>query len=154
MSTTFDLAPLWRFGIGFDHMLDALGQAMNRENPAKYPPYNIEQTGDDAYRLTLALAGWSPNEVTVTTEPNLLAISGEKAAPEGKQYLYRGISWDAFERRFNLADYVQVRDARMADGVLVIDLVREVPEALKPRRIEIANSNTPPALEHQQAAAA
>jgi molecular chaperone IbpA len=148
----FDLAPLWRSGIGFDHMLDTLGQAANSQNPTKYPTYDIERTGDDAYRLTLALAGWSANEVTVTTEPNLLVISGEKAKPEGKEYLYRGIPMVAFEQRFSLADYVQVRNARMADGLLVIELVRELPEALKPRRIQIANSNEPQALEHKQAA--
>jgi molecular chaperone IbpA len=152
MSTVFDLAPLWRSGIGFDHLLDVLGQAMDTEEDAKYPPYNIERAGEDAYRLTLALAGWMPNEITVTTEPNLLVISGEKAEAEGKQYLYRGIPTVSFERRFNLADYVQVREARMADGLLIIDLVRELPEALKPRRIEIANGNEPQALEQKQAA--
>lgn len=152
MNTTFDLAPLRRSGIGFDHLFEMLGQAMNTENTAKYPPYDIERTGEDAYRLTLALAGWSPNEITVTAEPNLLVISGEKAEPKGTQYLYRGIPSVAFEQRFNLADHVQVRDARMTDGLLVIDLVRELPEALRPRRIEIANSNEPQALEQKQAA--
>ena len=152
MNTMFDLAPLRRSGIGFDHLFEMLGQAMNTENTAKYPPYDIERTGEDAYRLTLALAGWSPNEITVTAEPNLLVISGEKAESEGAQYLYRGIPSVTFEQRFNLADHVQVRDARMADGLLVIDLVREVPEALRPRRIEIANSNEPQALEQKQAA--
>jgi len=125
---------------------------MNTENTAKYPPYDIERTGEDAYRLTLALAGWSPNEITVTAEPNLLVISGEKAESEGAQYLYRGIPSLAFEQRFSLADHVQVRDARMTDGLLVIDLMRELPEALRPRRIEIANSNEPQALEQKQAA--
>jgi molecular chaperone IbpA len=148
----FDLAPLRRSGIGFDHLFEMLGQAMNTENTAKYPPYDIERTGEDAYRLTLALAGWSPNEITVTAEPNLLVISGEKAESEGAQYLYRGIPSLAFEQRFSLADHVQVRDARMTDGLLVIDLMRELPEALRPRRIEIANSNEPQALEQKQAA--
>jgi molecular chaperone IbpA len=152
MNTTFDLAPLRRSGIGFDHLFEMLGQAMNTENTAKYPPYDIERTGEDAYRLTLALAGWSPNEIAVTAEPNLLVISGEKAEPKGTQYLYRGIPSVTFEQRFNLADHVQVRDARMTDGLLVIDLVRELPEALRPRRIEIANSNEPQALEQKQAA--
>src|ERR1044071_610613 len=104
--------------------------------------------------LTLALAGWSPNELTWTAEPNLLVISGEKAEPKGTQYLYRGIPSVAFEQRFSLADHVQVRDARMTDGLLVIDLVRELPEALRPRRIEIANSNEPQALEQRKAASA
>jgi molecular chaperone IbpA len=152
MSTMFDLAPLWRSSIGFDRLIDVLGQAMSSENPAKYPPYNIERTGDDAYRLTLALAGRSPDEITVTTEPNLLVISGEKAEPKGKEFLYQGIPSVAFEQRFNLADYVRVCNARMADGLLVIDLVRELPEALRPRRIEIANSNGLQGLEQKQAA--
>ena len=152
MNTMFDLAPLRRSGIGFDHMLDMLGQATNSDNPTKYPPYDIERTGEDAYRLTLALAGWTPNEITVTTEPNLLVISGEKTESDGTQYLYRGIPSVPFEQRFSLADYVQVRDARMADGLLAIDLERELPEALRPRQIEIANSDEPQALEHQQAA--
>src|SRR3954452_4986580 len=91
MSTMYDFAPLWRSGIGFDHLFDVLGQAMNSDNPAKFPPYDIERTGEDAYRLTLAVAGWTPNEITVTTEPNLLIVSGEKAESEGKEYLYRGI---------------------------------------------------------------
>ena len=152
MSTMFDVEPLWRSGIGFDHLFDMLGQAVKNENPAKYPPYNIEQTGEDTYRLTLALAGWSPNEITVTTEPNRLVISGEKAGSEDKQYLYRGIPAGGFEHRFSLAEYIQVREARMANGLLVIELVREVPEAMKPRRIEIANSNNPLRVEQQQAA--
>ena len=152
MSTLFDFAPLWRSTIGFDHLLDVLGQAAKTDDAAKYPPYNIERTGEDAYRLTLALAGWMPNEVSVTTEPNVLVVSGEKAEPQGKQYLYRGIPTVSFERRFNLAEYVQVRAAKMADGLLTIELVREVPEALKPRRVAIANSNEPRAIEQKQAA--
>src|ERR1051326_6690750 len=111
MNTTFDLAPLRRSGIGFDHLFEMLGQAMNTENTAKYPPYDIERTGEDAYRLTLALAGWSPNEITVTAEPNLLVISGEKAEPKGTQYLYRGIPSVTFEQRFNLADHAGSRCA-------------------------------------------
>jgi molecular chaperone IbpA len=152
MSTMFDFAPLWRFTIGFDHLFGALEQAMKSEGSAQYPPYNIERTGEDAYRLMLAVAGWSPDEITVTTEPNALVVSGDKAEPEGKQYLYRGIPTAAFERRFNLADYVQVREARMANGLLTIDLVHEVPEALKSRHIQIATGSEPQALERQQAA--
>ncbi len=152
MSTMFDLAPLWRSGIGFDRMLDMLAQAANSENPTKYPPYDIERTGEDAYRLTLAVAGWSPSEVSVTSEPNLLVVSGQKAEPEGTEYLHRGIHSAGFEQRFRLADYVQVHNARMVDGLLVIDLMRELPDALKPRRIEIAKRNEVHSLEHQQAA--
>lgn len=104
MSTVFDLAPLWRSGIGFDNMLDMLGQAANSQNPTRYPPYDIERTGEDAYRLNLALAGWSPDQVTVMTEPNLLIVSGDKSEAERKRYLYRGIPSVAFEQRFSLAD--------------------------------------------------
>src|SRR5205823_8226871 len=137
MNTVFDFAPLWRSGIGFDYMADMLGQAAKVEPTDKYPPYDIEKTGDDDYRLMLALAGWSPNEITVTAEPNVLVVSGQQADHEGKQYLYRGIPTAAFERRFNLADHVQIRQARMANGLLSIDLAREVPEAMKPRQIQI-----------------
>jgi molecular chaperone IbpA len=148
----FDLAPLRRNGIGFDRMLDMLAHAANSENPNRYPPYDIERTGEDAYRLTLALAGWTPNEVTVTTEPNLLVVSGEKAEPQGTEYLYCGIPSAGFEQRFRVADHVQVRNARMADGLLIIDFMRELPEAMRPRRIEISDRKEPQVLEHQQAA--
>ena len=151
MSTMFDFAPLWRSGIGFDHLFDMLGQAAKADQADNYPPYDIEKTGADAYRVTLAVAGWKPDEITVTAEPNVLVVSGQQTEPEGKQYLYRGLPLVVFERRFNLADHVQVREARMADGLLTIDLMREIPEALKPRRIQIANSK-PPETEHQQAA--
>jgi molecular chaperone IbpA len=151
MNTVFDFAPLWRSGIGFDHVVDMLGQAANAKAD-NYPPYDIEKTGEDAYRLTLAVAGWSPDKVTVTAEQNVLVVSGQQGDPKGRQYLYRGIPGAAFERRFNLADGVQVREARMADGLLTIDLVREVPEALKARRIRIADSSKPQGIEQKQAA--
>ena len=150
MNTVFDFAPLWRSGIGFDHVVDLLGQAANAKAD-NYPPYDIEKTGEDAYRLTLAIAGWTPDEITVTAEPNVLVVSGQQADPDGKQYLYRGIPAAGFERRFNLADHVQVRDARMTDGLLTIDLVREVPEAKKPRKISIGGSTAPQLVERQAA---
>jgi molecular chaperone IbpA len=152
MSTIFDVAPLWRSGIGFDHLFDLLEKANKSENTDTYPPYNIERTGEDAYRLTMAVAGWTPDEITLTAERDVLVISGKKAEPEVEQYLHRGIPAAAFEQHFNLADYVQVRDARMANGLLTIDLVREVPEAMKPRQIPITNNNEPKAIEQQQAA--
>jgi len=153
MSTVFDFAPLWRSGIGFDHLFDLLGEAAKFDNSDNYPPYNIEKTGEDTYRVTLAVAGWSPNEIEVTSLPNLLIVSGRKPDGEGKEYLYRGITADGFERRFNLADYVQVKAARLENGVLTIDLVRELPEEMKPRRIQIAgNSNQPKAIEDKKAA--
>src|SRR5919205_4563064 len=107
MNTVFDVAPLWRSGIGFDHLFDMLGQAAQAGQADNYPPYDIEKTGEDTYRLTLAVAGWKPDQITVATEPNVLVVSGQQAEPEGQQYLYRGIPSIGFERRFNLADYVQ-----------------------------------------------
>ena len=141
MSTMFDLAPLSRSAIGFDRLFDMLNQAMQFEPADNYPPYNIEKTGEDTYRITLAVAGFSPNELSVTSQPNLLVVVGKKSdnGQNGGQYLYHGIAGRAFERRFNLADYVKVAGAWLENGLLVIDLVREVPEAMKPRRIEITN---------------
>ena len=153
MNTVFDFAPLWRSGIGFDHLTDLLGQAAKIDQTDKYPPYDIEKTGEDVYRLTLALAGLMPDEITVIREPNVLVVSGQKAEPENKQYLYRGIPPLAFERRFNLADHVEVGEARLQNGLLTIELVRKVPEEKKPRRIAIgAGGNEPKTIEHQQAA--
>jgi molecular chaperone IbpA len=152
MNTVFDVAPLWRSGIGFDHLTDLLGHAAKVDQTDKYPPYDIEKTGEDVYRLTLALAGWKPDEITLITEPNVLVVSGQKADPENDQYLYRGIPAVAFERRFNLADYVEVSEARLQNGLLIIELVRKVPEEKKPRRIAIgAGCNEPKTIEHQAA---
>jgi molecular chaperone IbpA len=152
MNTVFDFAPLWRSAIGFDHLLDMLGEAAKTDHPDNYPPYDIEKTGEDVYRLTLALAGWMPDEITVITESSVLVVSGQKAEAENKQYLYRGIPPVAFERRFNLADYVEVSEARLQNGLLTIELVRKVPEEMKPRRIGIASGNEPKTIEDQQAA--
>jgi molecular chaperone IbpA len=154
MNTMFDFAPLWRTGIGFDHLFDVLGQAAKTAE-AGYPPYDIERTGEDAYRVTLALAGWTPEEVTVVTEPNLLVIKGKKASQgNGGGFLYRGIPADTFERRFNLAEYVNVAGATLQNGLLTIELVREVPEAMKPRKIAIAtNGNAMKAIEQDRKAA-
>lgn len=150
MNTMLDFRPLWRSTIGFDRLVDMLNETTKRD-PTGFPPYDIEQTGDDAYRLAIVLAGWSPVEINITAQPNVLVVAGEKAQPENRQYPYWGMPADSFERRFELADYVQVRDARMADGLLMIDFV---PEALKPRRIEIAsNGNWPPTLVQKQQAA-
>ena len=153
MNTVFDFAPLWRSGIGFDHLFDMLGQAAKTDHSDNYPPYDIEKTGEDVYRVTLALAGWKPDEITLITEPNVLVVSGQKAERENAQYLYRGIPPVAFERRFNLADHVEVSEARLQNGLLTIELVRKVPEEKKPRRIAIANSGQEPTtIEHQHVA--
>ncbi len=136
MNTALNLAPLRRSGIGFDGLVDMLNEAM--KPVATHPPYNIEKTGEDAYRITLVVAGFKPNELSVTSEPNLLTIVGQPVGEPGGQFLYQGLQRGPFEHRFRLADYVKVIGAQLNDGLLTIDLAREVPEAMKPRRIEIA----------------
>ncbi|MCP3370002.1 Hsp20 family protein [Bradyrhizobium cajani] len=151
MRTTFDFAPLWRSTIGFDHLADLVDSTLRQATEDNYPPYNIERSGEDNYRITLAVAGFGVNDITVTAEQNALTIEGGK--PEGgtREYLYQGIAARPFRRVFNLADYVQVKQAAFQDGLLVIDLVREIPEAMKPRRIQIANA-TSPQIEQKKAA--
>jgi molecular chaperone IbpA len=138
-----DLDPWSRSSIGFDRLFDKLEKAGRSGHPENYPPYNIEKTSDDTYRITLAVAGFSPNELSIRTQPNELIVAGKKDETGSRQYLYRGIADRAFHRRFSLADYVRVAGANFNGGLLSIDLVREVPEVMKPRRIEIANSNQP-----------
>ena len=138
-----DFSPLYRSTVGFDRlftMLDSLGQP---DQAQSYPPYNIERTGENTYRITMAVAGFDESELSIEAREHALTVKGEKKdeASEESQYLYRGIAKRAFERRFQLADFVRVDTADLADGLLTIDLVREVPEAMKPRRIEIARAN-------------
>jgi molecular chaperone IbpA len=137
----FDPTPLWRSTIGFDRLFDLIDDTLRLTGEDNYPPYNIERIGEDEYRISLALAGFSADEVTITAEQNVLTVEGKKAEKGEHQYLYQGISARPFRRVFNLADYVQVKGASFKDGLLKIDLVREVPEAMKPRRIEIATGN-------------
>lgn len=153
MRSVYDLSPLYRSMIGVDRMADLIETAMRSESDAtNYPPYDIEKTDEDAYRITVAVAGFRPDELEVTSQPNMLVVAGRKAQDEETQhsYLHRGIAARAFERRFELADYVMVKSAACADGVLTIDLVREVPEALKPRRIEIGAGGALERIEHRQ----
>jgi molecular chaperone IbpA len=138
-----DFAPLSRATIGFDRLFDMLDSAMQFEQADSYPPYNIEKTGEDAYRITLAVAGFTPDELSITSEPNQLIVAGKKAQAGNGAYLYQGIADRPFQRQFSLADYVKVVGANLTNGILAIDLVREVPEAMKPRRIEIVNRNQP-----------
>lgn len=142
MSTAFDLSPLYRSMIGVDRMADLFEAALSSNVDASYPPFDVEKTGPDSYRVTLAAAGFSPAELEVTAQPNLLVISGKKAKADeaARNFLHRGVAMRGFERRFELADHVVVRSASHADGLLTIDLEREVPEALKPRRIEISQA--------------
>jgi len=149
MRTTLDFAPLWRSTIGFDHMADLVDGALRQSNDDNYPPYNIERSGEDHYRISLAVAGFGANDITVTAERNALTVEGKKPEGNARVYLYQGIAARPFRRVFNLADYVQVKQASFQDGLLVIDLVREVPEAMKPRRIEIGAAEQ---ITHKQAA--
>lgn len=138
MSTTFDFTPLFRSSIGFDRMLNALQAANRVESIDNWPPYDIEKTGEDDYRVSLAVAGFSQDDLTITQEQNMLMVSGQKPGEEGAQYLHRGIAGRAFQRRFELADHVKVVGASLVNGLLTIDLRRKIPEEMKPRRIEIA----------------
>ena len=135
----FDLSPLYRATVGFDQVADLIDRVLSTEvNQPSYPPYNIEKTSDDAWRISVAVAGFSEDELSVELRQNALLIAARKAPEEAKKtYLHRGIATRAFERRFHLADHVQVTGASHSDGMLHIDLVREVPEALKPRTIAI-----------------
>ena len=137
-----DFSPLYRSTVGFDRlftMLDSLGQP---ENAQTYPPYNIERTGEDAYRISMAVAGFSDSDIAIEAHRNVLSVKGERkdeANGEGTEVLYRGIAARTFERRFQLADHVEVRGASLENGLLHVDLVREIPETMKPRQIAIAH---------------
>jgi molecular chaperone IbpA len=138
---TVDFTPLYRSVVGFDRLAALLTEAAKTEASNGYPPYNIETVGENAYRVEVAVAGFKPEELNVEVKENLLTVQGRKTAnDEGKTYLHRGLAERNFERRFQLADYVVVTDASLADGLLSISLKRELPEALKPRRIEIATA--------------
>jgi molecular chaperone IbpA len=142
MRTTFDFTPLWRSTIGFDHLADLVDSSLRQANEDNYPPYNIERSSEDYYRISLAVAGFGVNDIKVTAEQNALTIEGQKPEGDAREYLYQGIVARTFRRVFNLADYVQVKQASFQDGLLVINLVREVPEAMKPRRIEIGTGSS------------
>ena len=136
-----DLSPLYRSSIGFDRLANLLdSMTTSEQNQPAYPPYNIELTGDDSYRISMAVAGFEEAELEIQLEQNLLTVSGKKPAVEGQRnFLHRGIAARNFERRFQLADHVRVTDATLANGLLHIALVREIPEAMKPRKIEISS---------------
>jgi molecular chaperone IbpA len=138
--STFDFSPFSRSAIGFDHLFNLLNSQAS-EIAENYPPYDIVRTGEDTFRINLAVAGFGPSNITITAQQNLLIVSGRKSEQEKAEYLYQGISARAFERRFNLADYVEVENASFENGLLQLNLARKVPEAMKPRRIEI-NSGT------------
>jgi molecular chaperone IbpA len=135
----FDLTPYRRSTVGFDRLFDLLENQVRGNGGDNYPPFNIERQGEDAYRITLAVAGFRADDLDITQQQNLLVIQGKKREEQGSgEMLHLGIANRAFERRFELADYVRVANADLADGLLVIDLVREVPEAMKPKKIPLA----------------
>ena len=139
----FDFSPYRRSTVGFDRLFDLLEGQSRLNSGDNYPPFNIERRGEDAYRITLAVAGFKPADIDITAQQNLLVVQGKKRddASDGEM-LHVGIANRGFERRFELADYVRVDDAKLADGLLVIDLVREVPEAMKPKKIAVNGQAT------------
>lgn len=142
MRSAFDLSPLYRSTVGFDRLFDLLDQAAQIDPVTNWPPYDIEKVGEDRYVITMALAGFSADEIELTQKENQLVVTGQKnGQDEGRQYLHRGIASRAFKQTFNLADHVKVTGASLDNGLLTVELVREVPEALKPRRIGIRTGN-------------
>ncbi|MEE2953401.1 molecular chaperone IbpA [Fulvimarina manganoxydans] len=136
-----DFAPLYRSTVGFDRLFSMLDNMSQPDNGQTYPPYNIERTGENAYRITMAVAGFGESDLSIESRENTLTVKGEKAETEGDnevEYLHRGIAGRAFERRFQLADHVEVKGASLKNGLLHVDLVRVIPEAMKPRKIEIS----------------
>jgi molecular chaperone IbpA len=152
---TFDLSPLFRSGIGFDHLERLLDSARRLDDQTfSYPPYNIEKTSEDGYRISMAVAGFSGSDLEITARENLLIISGKaRKEQEAAQYLHRGIAGRSFERRFELADHIKVVGASLQDGLLHVDLVREIPESLKPRTIpiEVGAVSKPQVIDGQKA---
>ncbi len=148
----FDLTPLYRTGVGFDRLAQMLNEVNNFDAPS-YPPYNIERTGDDTYRITMAVAGFTPDELNIEVKSNALTVAGQKTErPEQPEFLHQGIAARNFERRFQLADHVEVTGADMENGLLHIDLKREIPEAMKPRTIAINGAKTKAKLIEDKAA--
>ena len=157
MRSAFDFGPYRRSTVGFDRLFDMLENSNSGQAQENYPPFDLIKLGDNEYRIELAVAGFKPDEIDITAQQNVLIVSGKKAEDSenrGNDYIYRGIATRSFERRFALADHIQVRGADLKDGLLAIELVREIPEAMKPRKIDIGSGNESGAqlLEHGSAA--
>src|SRR5215208_6076214 len=150
---TFDLAPLYRSTVGFDRLFSMLDNAIGIDAAPGYPPYNIERTGENTYRITVAVAGFSEPEISIVAKENTLTIKGEKQgkSEEANEVLYQGIAGRAFERAFQLAEHVEVKGASLENGLLHVDLVREIPEAKKPRQIAIGGNGKPKVVEAKAA---
>ena len=152
---SFDFTPYRRSTVGFDRLFDLLeGNLRGSAQSDNYPPFDLERLGDDRYRITLAVAGFKPNEIDITAQQNLLLVSGKKDAegPDRARFLHVGIANRSFERRFELADFVRVEAADLQDGLLTIDLVREIPEAMKPQKIAIGGAAKPSLVDDREAA--
>ena len=155
-----DFTPYRRTTVGFDRLFDLLERQARINGGDNYPPFNIERQGEDAYRITLAVAGFKADDIDIVAQQNLLTVKGARAEPEGRDFVHVGIANRSFERRFELADFVRVEAADMADGLLTIDLVREVPEAMKPKKILVGGGaplsvvDGPPVVENKASAAA
>ena len=148
MRTAFDFSPLYRSSIGFDRVFDLLENASRATTTIdNWPPYDIARTGEDDYRITMAVAGFSQDDLSMTQEQNMFVVSGQKSDDDSGEYLHRGIAGRTFQRRFQLADHVRVIGAGLENGLLTIDLKREIPEEMKPRRIEIAGGKVAPKIE-------
>ena len=150
----FDFTPYRRTTVGFDRLFDLLERQARANAGDNYPPVNIRRRGDDAYRLTLAVAGFRPEDLDITAQQNLLVVKGARQETDERNYLHVGIANRSFERRFELADFVRVESADLADGLLVIELVREVPEAMKPKKIAVQSGSQPQTIAYEAANAA
>ncbi len=145
---SIDFTPLYRNSVGFDRLASLMDTAMRSDSTSGgYPPYNIESLEDNHYAITLAVAGFTQEEIDINVEKGVLTVRGKKEKDESRNYLHQGIAYRTFERKFNLADYVEVKGASMNNGLLTIDLVKEIPEAMKPRKIEINQDSR--VIEHQ-----
>jgi molecular chaperone IbpA len=140
MNLNFD--PFWRSSVGFDRILDLMDESLRYQPENTYPPYNILRTGENSYRISLAVAGFKPDQISVTVQQNTLVVVGRETQKADHDYVHRGIAARDFERRFSLADFVEVKYATFEDGLLQIDLLREVPETMKPKRIEIRSAKS------------
>lgn len=137
---TFDFSPLYRSTVGFDQLQSLLDSVTRDAGQPTYPPYNIERLGESDYRISMAVAGFAEQDLSIEVKQNVLTISGKRNEPENTNYLYQGIAGRSFERRFQLADHVEVKGARLENGLLHVELVRQIPEQLKPRQIAITAS--------------
>ena len=147
----FDFTPYRRNTVGFDRLFELLENTGRTAQNENYPPFNIERTGENDYKVTVAVAGFKPEEIEITAQQNMLVVAGSKdtESNDNRDFLHMGIASRNFERRFQLADHIHVTSADLADGLLIIELVREVPEALKPRKIEIGGHSGPVVIEHE-----